>query len=222
MMSPQPIASRYLANVTLSISRRQTSPKQLRSHSERTFNDNILTMDDQLDEAAMAQMMGFSSFGGPDRPQKKRRYNPGADAQVHISKPESSTGPNMTPLGARKGEGGSATAPDHASGTKANDDEINLDDEADEEPPTPAPSQQQPLPHGLPQRPAFASSQGNSGAHDTMPHHGSRNEQRAWYKDYYDPRFNQNPWDKLERNLGLQAQGTWLPQNSRRPGEVST
>ncbi|KAI6784314.1 uncharacterized protein J7T54_004860 [Emericellopsis cladophorae] len=179
-------------------------------------------MDDQLDEAAVAQMMGFSSFGGPDRPQKKRRYNPGADAQVSIAKPESSTGSNMTPLGAREGGGGSAPAPDNASGAKANDDEINLDDEADEEPPTPAPLQQQPIPQGLPQRPSFASNQGNSGAHGMMPQNASRDEQRVWYKDYYDPRFNQNPWDKLERNLGLQAQGTWLPHSSCHPGEVST
>ncbi|KAG9257706.1 uncharacterized protein F5Z01DRAFT_646784 [Emericellopsis atlantica] len=180
-------------------------------------------MDDQLDEAAMAQMMGFSAFGGPDRPQKKRRYNPGADAQVYISKPESSTGSNMTPLGARKGEGGFKAASGHALGTKANDDEIKLDDEADEEPPTPTPlHQQQPIPYGLPQRPAFATSQGEPGAHGVIPQHGSRNTQGAWYRDYYDPRFNQNPWDKLERNLGLQAQGTWLPQSSHRPGEVST
>ncbi|UNI19889.1 hypothetical protein JDV02_006033 [Purpureocillium takamizusanense] len=103
--------------------------------------------------AAMAQMMGFSAFGAQDRPQKKRRYNPLADAateQQHLSKQQhhlhhhhhhrrqgnshgaaSSTGSNATPLGATKRDAGGATASVRPSAA-TNTDEISLEDENDE------------------------------------------------------------------------------------------
>ncbi|KLU91494.1 hypothetical protein MAPG_10012 [Magnaporthiopsis poae ATCC 64411] len=33
---------------------------------------------------------------------------------------------------------------------------------------------------------------------------------RQWWLDYYDPRFNENPWDQLEKSLGLEPRGSWL------------
>ncbi len=56
--------------------------------------------------AAMAAAMGFSAFGGADRPSKKRRFNPRADAVTAVTAAApaaavrpSGTGANQTPLG---------------------------------------------------------------------------------------------------------------------------
>lgn len=103
---------------------------------------------DDADAAAMAQMMGFSAFGVQDRPQKKRRYNPLADAatehqpsskQQHHHQQHrqgnsrgaaSSTGSNATPLGATKrGAGGAASVHPPPPTTTTNTDEISLDDD---------------------------------------------------------------------------------------------
>lgn len=40
-----------------------------------------------------------------------------------------------------------------------------------------------------------------------------RNE--LWYVNYYDPAFNENPWAKLEADLGLSSKGTWLERSSQ-------
>ncbi|RYP80664.1 hypothetical protein DL769_002346 [Monosporascus sp. CRB-8-3] len=79
---------------------------------------------DDAEAAAMAEAMGFSSFGA-QKPNKRRKFNPGADAVVaststatsaastsfnHVGGPLSS-GSNSTPLGVRA----------------QNNDEINLD-----------------------------------------------------------------------------------------------
>ncbi|KAI1337562.1 hypothetical protein F5Y15DRAFT_417706 [Xylariaceae sp. FL0016] len=67
-------------------------------------------MDDNEDTtAAMAAAMGFSSFGGQS-PNKRRRFNPDADAVVAstsastlpLHKREATTGSNATPLGTRQ------------------------------------------------------------------------------------------------------------------------
>jgi len=42
---------------------------------------------------------------------------------------------------------------------------------------------------------------------------GSRNER--WYEDYYDPSFNYNPWEKIEKAKGLEPRGTWLESPHR-------
>ncbi|KAI5920426.1 hypothetical protein F4810DRAFT_437248 [Camillea tinctor] len=82
--------------------------------------------------AAMAQAMGFSSFGAQN-PSKRRKFNPGTDAVVASSSNPTvplfrtehapGSGSNMTPLGVRT----------------RNKDEINLDldDDNDEQQPTP-------------------------------------------------------------------------------------
>ncbi|KAG0645304.1 hypothetical protein D0Z07_8901 [Hyphodiscus hymeniophilus] len=36
---------------------------------------------------------------------------------------------------------------------------------------------------------------------------GPRNEN--WYLDYYDPSFNENPWERLEKEKGLEPLGNW-------------
>lgn len=37
-----------------------------------------------------------------------------------------------------------------------------------------------------------------------------------WYIDYYDPSFNENPWEKLEKISRLEARGTWVEREGRR------
>ncbi|KAJ6441822.1 Alpha-1,2-mannosyltransferase alg11 [Purpureocillium lavendulum] len=93
--------------------------------------------------AAMAQMMGFSAFGAQDRPQKKRRFNPHADAATEQSSRQthhrhnhrqaaargSSTGSNATPLGATRRAAGGVSVPPPPS---TNTDEISLDVDVNE------------------------------------------------------------------------------------------
>jgi hypothetical protein len=47
-------------------------------------------------------------------------------------------------------------------------------------------------------------------------HHGGRHGDSApgtpWWTSYHDPSFNQNPWERLERTLGLEARGSWVTQ----------
>lgn len=148
-------------------------------------------MDQEPDDQAMAQMLGFSSFGAQDPPQKRRRYNPGGGAVA-------STGSNTTPLGARK----------------PNAEEIDLDDDEEAAPVEQVTSAgvsseapQTSALHGLPQRPAPGAGftdQGRGSQH----HHGDQGQ--PWYEDYYDTLFNRNPWEKLEKAMGLQPRGSWI------------
>ncbi|KAL7911124.1 hypothetical protein GGI35DRAFT_337124 [Trichoderma velutinum] len=181
-------------------------------------------MDAPLDDEAMAQAMGFSSFGSQNRPQK-RKYNPHADAIVEsdsataqrAAKP-SATGSNSTPLGlpTRK--------PNQAA---PNTDEIDLDEdegEGDDDgtasnptgiPKRPDESSAPALvrPPGLPDRPPpgiglMGSSRGHQDSHGA--HDGSR--RTVEWEGYYDPSSNQNPWRRLEESRGLQSLGTWIPR----------
>ena len=84
--------------------------------------------------------------------------------------------------------------------------------------------------HGLPQRPAFGdtmfmqggprpqrNSRGDSAsvASSSRPsHRGQRNE--MWYIGYYDPSFNENPWEKLEKERGLVPLCPWPENQGRR------
>ncbi|KAL7819269.1 hypothetical protein V8C44DRAFT_133104 [Trichoderma aethiopicum] len=189
------------------------------------------------DEAAMAQAMGFSSFGAHHRPQK-RKYNPHADAvtssdsataQRAAAKP-SATGSNSTPLGvaARK-------KPDPAAA--ANADEIDLDDDEDQDKDQEAnldngenaleestgvpeePDQRSApalvRPPGLPSRPppGVGAAGSSSGGHHRV--NQRREDDDSWSEGYYDPQSNENPWRRLEESLGLQPLGTWLAPGHR-------
>ncbi|ORY56871.1 uncharacterized protein BCR38DRAFT_490319 [Pseudomassariella vexata] len=39
---------------------------------------------------------------------------------------------------------------------------------------------------------------------------GHRDDGKPWWEDYYDPTFNVNPWDALEKKMGLEPRGPWL------------
>ena len=173
--------------------------------------------DQDTDEQAMAQAMGFSSFGSQNPLSKKRKYNPHADAAVaEIAKP-ASTGSNSTPLGPPPSRMGQPTG---------NADEIDLEDEDANEGrvPTPNPAVNaggmQVRPHGLPKRPAPGTGfVGSAGRGSAGGDHQGRGQDTGspWYEGYYDPSSNENPWWKLEKSMGLESKGTWL-----RRGEVPT
>jgi hypothetical protein len=46
-------------------------------------------------------------------------------------------------------------------------------------------------------------------------HRGERNP--TWYIEYYDPSFNENPWEKLEKEKGLEPLCKWPENIGRRP-----
>ncbi|KAK1242161.1 hypothetical protein MKX07_000147 [Trichoderma sp. CBMAI-0711] len=188
------------------------------------------------DAAAMAQAMGFSSFGAQPRPQK-RKYNPHADAvtssdsataQRAAAKP-SATGSNSTPLGVVASRKPAA----------ANADEIDLDEDEDqakdddksanvdngdilensagvsEEKPTQSPAPASVRPPGLPNRPPpGVSAPSSSGGHHPRTNH-RREDDDSWSEGYYDPQSNENPWRRLEEAKGLQPLGTWLAPGHR-------
>lgn len=184
----------------------------------------------------MAQFLGFSSFGAKDRPQKKRKYNAQADAIVggqpssraKAANTNASTGANSTPLG----------APPQPT-PSANADEIGLDgEEGGGEETAPAasggsgetarglpaglpvcpPGGLPPHRTGIPERPAQGHHGGGVGHHGQRHSHQSQrpqgSQQTPWYEGYYDSLSNANPWQKLERSLGLQSKGTWVSPNS--------
>lgn len=174
---------------------------------------------DDADAQAMAQMMGFSSF---ERPQKKRRYNnPATDAVVDAPAPAqqqpASTGSNAIPMGSTRKTTTKASSSSAAPAT-ANTDEINLDDDDDSDgggqgaplghPPPDVTASTIPsehakgglLLHGLPQRPARG----------VPSHTGGPTPGQPWYEGYYDSLSNRNPWEKLEKEMGLQPRGSWI------------
>ncbi|KAG6009405.1 hypothetical protein E4U54_008568 [Claviceps lovelessii] len=177
--------------------------------------------DADADAAAMAQAMGFSSFGTQDRPLKKRRYNAAADS---ISSAETAPQPQAT---------GSNTTPLAAPGAKscANAEEIDLHDEDDEvgekddhnDEAIPLQASQVSIkaaPAGLPARPApgigfVGTVSSESDAHAPAPRSrpgkpAQRSHNELWYKDYYDSTSNENPWERLEKAMGLATKGIWV------------
>jgi hypothetical protein len=40
--------------------------------------------------------------------------------------------------------------------------------------------------------------------------HGVAAPGQPWWTNYHDPSFNQNPWERLEQRLGLEARGAWV------------
>ncbi|KAL5318446.1 hypothetical protein ACEPPN_013506 [Leptodophora sp. 'Broadleaf-Isolate-01'] len=52
-------------------------------------------------------------------------------------------------------------------------------------------------------------------------HHGRGERNEKWYAGYYDPGFNVNPWEALEKERGFEPVGSWLeyPKNQGRGGQ---
>ncbi|KAK7422854.1 hypothetical protein QQX98_001421 [Neonectria punicea] len=153
------------------------------------------------DQALMAQALGFASFGAQGHPNKKRRYNPRADATLIARQRPSVTGANSTALGP-------------APTTRSNADEIAIDEDGDGDGGNaPAPAQVRPA--SLPQRPAAPS--GGSASRDqapfqSAPHRSQDPSHAPWYVGHYDPMSNENPWDRIEKTRGLSSVGSWVPR----------
>ncbi|KAK8006264.1 hypothetical protein PG991_012561 [Apiospora marii] len=203
------------------------------------------------DTAAMAEAMGFASFGGQSHGSKRRKYNARADDAFVAGGDESTlpfhdagSGSNNTPLGERRPQQQPA-----AKKQKTNMNEIDLDDDDDDEDQyggnddgntgtaaavaskeahdaaqDPEPqyidtsqprNQAQP---GLPAKPTWGPYAGSGEGHTQpgrpdRPRHGGRggrNSQEPWWTDYYDPAFNTNPWEQIEKAQGMEPRGTWL------------
>jgi len=179
-----------------------TSPHQTRDHPRDISQGS--KMDMGTDEAAMAEMMGFSSFGGPDRPPKKRRYNPGADAATAAAAQR--TGSNSTPLGARKEL--KVDNQDRIDLRDVDDDAGNHGDQV-----SAVASLLGAPPATLPQRPATSLSK-PANSHQDPP---QALRTAPWYEGYYDTLSNFNPWAKLEKKLGLEPLGNWPKQPHAQP-----
>ncbi|TWU78876.1 hypothetical protein ED733_007698 [Metarhizium rileyi] len=162
--------------------------------------------------AAMAAAMGFSTFGAQDRPQKKRRYNAAVDAATSAPQPPTGsratpTGSNLTPLGDQGLT--SSKKPGNQANTEANDE--NEDEPSEESaPPQPSPN------HGLPARPAPGMGFGKPPPARLQSHqHTSPAESSGvWYEGYYDNTSNENPWERLEKDMGLETKGTWVSKQA--------
>lgn len=206
------------------------------------------------DAAAMAEAMGFSSFGGQNHPSKRRKYNARADAAFDSNTNNESTlalhydagsGSNNTPLGERRPQ------QPKPKKQKTNVNEIDLDDDDDDDDdgqdggevdgndavaagdqddaqdPTPQhittsqpPDQIQSgidaIVAGLPPKPTWSAppaerkgfAQSSPGSNHRRQ--GGGRDGDRWWDDYYDPAFNTNPWEKIEKKLGIEARGTWL------------
>ncbi|KAK2591487.1 hypothetical protein QQS21_010833 [Conoideocrella luteorostrata] len=174
------------------------------------------------DATAMAQAMGFSSFGTQDPPQKKRRYNAATDAvtstQQHLQERnrQSATGSNSTPLGTLKQPA-------------ANSDEIDLHDDdedgnsgiaASHRPAEEVPQAITAPPVGLPARPAPGTGFVGSASKPSSQGRSEKNPRRhneLWYQGYYDSTSNENPWERLEKAMGLESKGVWVPRQTHAP-----
>ncbi|KAL8397030.1 hypothetical protein RB594_003938 [Gaeumannomyces avenae] len=123
-----------------------------------------------------------------------------------------------------------AVAAAAAAPSTTNDDEIDLDDDDDDddEGGGGAPAAVATPPAGLPPRPpAGGGGDGpTSGPHSQQQQHHQHHGRggggsgrhgdpsasgRQWWLDYYDQRFNENPWARLEKSLGLEPRGSWPP-----------
>ncbi|KAM4059177.1 hypothetical protein HRG_007959 [Hirsutella rhossiliensis] len=177
-------------------------------------------MDPEADEAAMSQMLGFSSFGMQDRPLKKRRHDVGADA--FMTDAHGGGGASNPPAPSQQ--------PSHGAAGRqpANADEISLDDDDDHNDgaapgatvPESGPSGgvMSSRPAGLPDRPPPGTGFTGSPFNRHQPQQGGQHQhgrhfddpsRGPWYEGYYDPDSNQNPWKKLEKARGLQTRGSW-------------
>ena len=46
-------------------------------------------------------------------------------------------------------------------------------------------------------------------------HPGRGEPGHVWWEGYHDPSFNENPWEWLEKERGLEPRGTWIPRVAR-------
>lgn len=192
-----------------------------------------IASDDDPDAAAMAEAMGFTGFGMQRPTTRKRKLTP-----------PSHTGANSAPLGKRRPLNlpqpvvSDAAA---AGGGGGNAEEIDLDDDDGDEgdeagddvraqagldalsvsdaPPATGAHQ-----HHLPPRPPPPQQHQRQNqfhhAGKASRHPGGGPGRAPWWEGEWDPRLVgrmvENPWERLEKQRGLGARGTWPPPAAAR------
>ncbi|KAF3766263.1 hypothetical protein M406DRAFT_19912, partial [Cryphonectria parasitica EP155] len=142
-------------------------------------------LDEDMDSTAMAEAMGFSGFGMQPGA-KKRKFNPHADASVSgLPKKPSAAGSRNT-TGANSAPLGQRSLP--------------------------PPSASLPSRPPIAAVPRHAQNQRQSGRR--MRGSDQNADDQPWWEGYYDAKMNQNPWERLEKQRGLEPRGTWLTRHT--------
>ncbi|KAG8162688.1 hypothetical protein KVR01_007166 [Diaporthe batatas] len=183
--------------------------------------------DDDPDAAAMAAAMGFTGFGMQRGAANKKRKQHDLPSQ---------TGANNAPLGKRRlpmSLPKPVVSGDDGGSNNNNPEEIDLADDEDEDgeggadvgtttaaalatvddatPSTSGPGQQQH--HSLPPRPQHHQDHHHHRAPGPGARGGGPAQKAPWWEGAWDPRLIarmvENPWDRLEKQRGLEARGAW-------------
>ncbi|KAL2184900.1 hypothetical protein L209DRAFT_406976 [Thermothelomyces heterothallicus CBS 203.75] len=206
--------------------------------AEDDFDDTSPNDYEVAEEAAtMAATMGFTSFAGGDGapPSKKRRFNPRLDEAVIATgepAPAAHTGQaKAAPVGPATRDEITYNDDDHDNFSK-DDDGDGADDLDPDGPPTPPRTASPALTAGSqaagawpnPSKPSRGWGGGGRGGARGGGGRGGRGGplNPLWYVDYYDPSFNENPWEGMEKFKGLEPVGTWLSRSRGREKEVGT
>ncbi|KAL2155501.1 hypothetical protein VTH82DRAFT_243 [Thermothelomyces myriococcoides] len=183
------------------------------------------------ENASMASTMGFTSFGGGDnaRPFKKRRFNPHLDEAVIATRGPGPTAHTAGPVATH----GITYNDDDNDGFTRDDDDDGADYLDADAPPTPSGAAFPAMTAGS--QPAGGwynpgnfqrgrGGRGRGGARGGGGRGGGRGGSfnPFWYEDYYDPSFNENPWERLEKLKGLEPVGTWLSRSQRNWRGIAT
>ena len=154
--------------------------------ADKGYDNNDDDVDVDNDTAAMQAAMGFSSFGATQRKKRKHHHHRQDDAFFD--------GSGNAPL-----TGANSTVPGEAAG--------RLPSSAGLPAKPPMTSAARPKPGDVQGGPSHHGGQGDGGNGGGDAHHGGG---KPWWQGYYVHGSNQNPWETLEKALGLEAKGTWV------------
>lgn len=173
--------------------------------------------DDQDAAAAMAQMMGFSSFGNQN-PSKKRKLSPGASSARQQNQHPPATSANAVEIGLRDEKDNTRNSSSHHEGAGV---EGGASTEEATRPAHPAglPARPPPQHQGQHQHQGQRFSRGGPARQNHRApgggswHHGAGEGGDG--TGYHDDLANTNPWEALETRMGLESRGAWLPRPAR-------
>ncbi|KAK4458434.1 hypothetical protein QBC42DRAFT_349618 [Cladorrhinum samala] len=184
----------------------------LSPHDQEEEEEDHPDDDDDDDDAAMRAALGFSSFTSTTRPAKRQRFN---DPQA-----SSASSSNLVPINhlARSAQKSQPLAASSSQDGTTNLELLNSNPassslENGSSLPIVGTNTNHPL--SLPPRPQNTGfgpgrgrdQRGGGGGGGAGP----SGHDKEWYKTYYDPSSNENPWWWLENSLGLKSEADdWL------------